>query len=640
MEPSGGSARGSRRSSRGSNSGSVTHEDGSTCLHGSNGSIDLLECQSSPPRVPLSSTPNSRSQAELACDADSGCWTSPMSSEKHAQVSPVFVLQHKDDLKERHSRVNESPDRLQRHLEAKQKSTTDEQKSALFIEEERIGSTPLLSSSPRIQEALIKRLEVGRDKGMLVEMKMAAKMHKRKTGPEVSLPLKAVRNNTDGDVKPLDKTDVTNYIDSTVSQTDDVKDNGLDVALDTVHSRIPVYNNKRSPSRVADTDITVLNKETVTKEGRVLSKEPASDGGKHVRRKVSVKLQSPSQCKRDGSSDREMDSIDKRRGSVGSRSSSHSRRSSVESVTGVHSTGVDRVPRNDSEDSMSGHDSLQNSPSSRHRKDSSSDSAASSRRGLGQSPQRKHPTGKTGKRDGKLAAEVSPGTTQMMDDSELENVLLAPPSVSSRRRRTSGSPMRHADKMAVSDRLKEDGSIQRSVECRLVDLRHKQMSHHVDQGAGDADMRRPPAVKQSEYSSARCGEGLPTEHSRLPLRRQTSARRSAREPHRRIRTVTAEKKRSCSVGAVDGQPEAGSTAGDRLTQKPPVLKTTSRDVIGSKPTRRRTRSEHSSPARSMDRRQLGSSPNTGSSKDVATPPKTVCTHRRYLNILRFQCVIT
>ena len=640
-EPSGGSAGGSRRSSRGSNAGSGTHEDGTTCLHSSSGSLDMLECQSSPPGAPHTSTPISRTQAELGCDVDSGCWTSPMSSEKRQQVSPVFVPQHKD---ERRSRVSQSPDRQQRHLETKQKITMDDQKSTLGLDDERGGSVALLSSSPRIQEALIKRLEVGRDKGMLVEMKMAAKMHKRKTGPDVSLPLKAVRNSADGDSKSVDKSDITMYVDAMVSQTaggqtaggqtaggqmedvkDNMKDNTHDIA-DTVHSRIPVYNCKRSPSHVPDTDAQVSHKDGVTSEDRGVSKEHGSDSGKRVHRKSSVKSL---QCRRDGSSDRETDGVERRRGSVSSRSSSHSRRSSVDSTTGTHGGGaVDRVAKNDSEDSLSGHDSLQNSPSSRQRKDSSSES----RRTLGQSPQQKHQ--KTTRRDGKMSTEVSPSTTQTLDDSELENVLLeapvpvAPPSVSSRRRRTSGSPMRPTEKVAVSERLREEGSLRRSVTTESRQKRHRDRNN----ASGDSDTTRSPTVKRPEGSSVQCGDGLPVEHSRLPLQRQSSTRRSAREPHRKVRTAPTEK-RSCSVGAVNGQPETGATVGDRLTQKPPVLKTPSRDVIGSKPTRRRAYSEHSSPARSSERRQ-GSSPSRGSSAEVAvTPPKAVRTHRRYCHIV-------
>ncbi|KAK2190537.1 hypothetical protein NP493_77g05040 [Ridgeia piscesae] len=513
-EPPGGSAEGSRRSSRGSNAGSGTHEDGTTCLHSSSGSLDMLECQSSPPGAPHTSTPISRTQAELGCDVDSGCWTSPMSSEKRQQVSPVFVPQHKD---ERRSRVSQSPDRQQRHLETKQKITMDDQKSTLGLDDERGGSVALLSSSPRIQEALIKRLEVGRDKGMLVEMKMAAKMHKRKTGPDVSLPLKAVRNSADGDSKSVDKSDITMYVDAMVSQTaggqtaggqtaggqttggqmedvkDNMKDNTHDIA-DTVHSRIPVYNCKRSPSHVPDTDAQVSHKDGITSEDRGVLKEHGSDSGKRVHRKSSVKSL---QCRRDGSSDRETDGVERRRGSVSSRSSSHSRRSSVDSTTGTHSSGaVDRVAKNDSEDSLSGHDSLQNSPSSRQRKDSSSES----RRTLGQSPQQKHQ--KTTRRDGKMSTEVSPSTTQTLDDSELENVLLeapvpvAPPSVSSRRRRTSGSPMRPTEKVAVSERLREEGSVRRSVTTESRQKRHRDRNN----ASGDSDTRRSPTVKRPEGS--------------------------------------------------------------------------------------------------------------------------------------------
>ena len=585
MEPSGGSTGGSRRSSRGSNAGGVTHEDGTTCLRGS---VELSEWQHSPPGAPRTSSPNSRSQSELVCDADSGCWTSPVSSDKHSQVAPS---QHKDDAKQ-HGRVGVSPDRQQCHLDAKQ---CDEQKSVLSVDEERVGSTALLSSSPRIQEALIKRLEVGRDKGMLVEMKMAAKLHKRKTGPEVTLPLKAVRNNTDSDTKLPYRNDA----ESTLGLVDELKDNDVP----TAHSRIPILNCKRSnTSKVVDADVTVLNKDTVVAGDGSLSKARAggSDDGKPVCRKTSIKRQSSLRGKRDGSSDRE-DGIDartnasvgRRRGSVRSRSSSHSRGGSTESVTGAHVT--DRVPRNDSEDSLSGRDSTQNSPSAKQ-KDASLDSSASGTRRLERSPQQNQ---LPARRDIKGTADSSAAT--VADDSELENVLLEasplvpvpPPGVNTRQRRTSGSPMRRAERTAVSARLKEDGgSTRQSVDT--VDTKHRPISWHVEQGSGDADTR-----------SARV----------------------------KIRTGMTEK-RSCSVGAVDAHPEAA--LGVRLTQKPPVVKTVSRDVVGSRPTRRRAYSEHSSPARTVDTQQ-GSSPTSG--QDVPTTPKTVRTHRRYVNIVHIYFIL-
>ena len=582
MEPSGGSTGGSRRSSQGSNAGSVTHEDGITCVRTCvRGGVELSEWQHSPPGAPHTSSPNSSSRSEPVCDADSGCWTSPVSSDKHSQVA---LLQYKDDAKH-HGRVGVSPDRQQRHLEAKQ---CDEQKSPLSVDEERVGATALLSSSPRIQEALIKRLEVGRDKGMLVEMKMAAKMHKRKAGPEVTLPLKAVRNNADTDAKLPDKNDI-----ESLGLVDELKDNDVP----TAQSRIPVFNCKRSnANRVVDADITVLNKDTVVVEDGNLSKAPSSDDGKPVCRKTSIKRQSSLRSKRDGSSDRE-DGIDsrtgssvrRRRGSVGSRSSSHSRRGSVESVTGAHGVVTDIVARNDSEDSLSGRDSSQNSPSAKQ-KDSSLDGSTSGRRRLGCSPSQSQ---LPARRDVKPTADS--GAATMADDTELENVLLEagpfvpvpPPGVNTRQRRTSGSPMRRADRTAVSDRLKEDGGSTRPSADTVDSTKHRPISWHVEQGAGDAETR--------------------------------SARR-------KIRTGTTEK-RSCSVGAVDPQPEAAS--GVRLTQKPPVVKAVSRDVVGSRPTRRRAYSEHSSPARTADTQQ-GSSPT--SATDVPTPPKTVRTHRRYVNV--------
>ena len=573
MEPSGGSTGGSRRSSRGSNAGSVTHEDGITCVRGG---VELSEWQHSPPGAPRTSSPNSKSPSEPVCDADSGCWTSPVSSEKHSQVAP---LQHMDDAKQ-HGRFGVSPDRQQRHLEAKQ---CNEQKSPLSVDEERVGATALLSSSPRIQEALIKRLEVGRDKGMLVEMKMAAKMHKRKTGPEVTLPLKAVRNNADTDAKLPDRNDA----ESTLALVDELKDNDVP----TAHSRIPVFNCKRSnASKVVDTDFTVLNKDTVAAEDSNLSKAPSSDDGKPVCRKTTIKRQSSLRSKRDGSSDREdgvdartSSSVRRRRGSVGSRSSSHSRRGSMESVT--HGVVTDIVARNDSEDSASGRDSSQNSPSSKQ-KDSSLDSSASGRRRLGRSPSQSQ---LPARRDVKPTADS--GAAAMADDTELENVLLEagplvpvpPPGVNTQQRRTSGSPMRRADRTAVSDRLREDGGSTRQSVDTVDSTKHRPISWHVEQGAGDAETR------------------------------------SARH---KIRTGTTEK-RSCSVGAVDPQPEAVS--GVRLTQKPPVVKAVSRDVVGSRPIRRRAYSEHSSPARTVDTQQ-GSSPT--SATDVPTPPKNVRTHRR------------
>ncbi len=53
---------------------------------------------------------------------------------------------------------------------------------------------PHLSSSPRIQEGLVKRLDQakGKDKGMLGELKLAAKIHKRKPSPESPTPMRAM----------------------------------------------------------------------------------------------------------------------------------------------------------------------------------------------------------------------------------------------------------------------------------------------------------------------------------------------------------------------------------------------------------------------------------------------------------------